>query len=228
MKRIFLDILLLVLFLAVMDFHALPKLLHEVLGVLFPLAVFLHLFLNRRWFSALFSGRWSTMRFISVSVNFLLVVSFFLVAVTGICLSNHLFKDMIPLGLQRNITLHQLHVSLPFAMLILMGFHLGFHWQGWKQQLLQFFRRKADSVAYRWSSRILAVIFLVFGIYGSMQNRVGDRLLMKHIFATPATDLPGMIYALLLLAVVCMYACLGNEVQAFWQRCRNRKQRDMT
>ncbi len=228
MKRIFLDILLLILFLAVMDFHALPKLLHEVLGVLFPLAVFLHLFLNRRWISALPSGKWTVRRCMSVSVNFLLIVCFLLVTVTGICLSNHLFKDMIPLVLQRNITLHQLHVSLPFAMLILMGLHLGFHWQGWKQRLLQFFHWEADSAAYRWSSRILAMVFLGLGIYGSMQNRLGNRLLMKHIFATPATDLPGMIYALLLLAVVLMYACLGNGVQALGKRCKNRKQKDMT
>ena len=92
MKRIFLDILLLILFLAVMDFHALPKLLHEVLGVLFPLAVFLHLFLNRRWISALPSGKWTVRRCMSVSVNFLLIVCFLLVTVTGICLSNHLFN----------------------------------------------------------------------------------------------------------------------------------------
>ena len=226
MKRIFLDVLLLVLFLAVMSFHALPKLLHEVLGLLLPLTVFLHLFLNRRWFSALFSGKWTVMRVMSVSVNLLLVICLFLVAVTGICLSNHLFKDMIPLALQRNITLHQLHVSLPFAMLLLMGIHFGFHWQVWKQRLLQFFHWEADFFAYRWGSRIMTIAFIGLGIYGSLQNRIGDRLLMKHIFATPATDLPGVIYALLLFFVFSLYACLGNVSQTLWQRWRNRKQKN--
>lgn len=227
MKRIFLDGLLLVLFLAVMSFHALPKLLHEVLGLLFPLAAFIHLFLNRRWFSTLPSGKWTVMRFMRVSVNLLLAVCLISIMVTGICLSNHLFKDMIPIALQRSITLHQFHVSLPFAMLILMGIHLGFHWQGWKHRLLQFFHWEADSAAYHWGSRVLAILFVGIGIYGSMQNRVGDRLLMKHIFATPATDLPGMIYALLLLSVSFIYACLGNGIQAFWQRRKNCKQKDM-
>ena len=223
MKRIFLDILLLVLFLAVMSFHALPKLLHEVLGLLFPLTVFLHLFLNRRWFSALPSGKWNIVRFMSVSINLLLAVCLFLVTVTGICLSNHLFRDMIPLALQRNITLHQLHVSLPFAMLILIGIHLGFHWQGWKQRLLRFFHRQMDSVRYRRGSFVISVVLVGVGIYGSFQNRVGDRLLMKHIFATPATDLPGIAYALLLLSVVFLYVCLGNKIQGIWRHTDGRE-----
>ena len=227
MKRILLDILLLILFLSVMNFHALPKLLHEVLGLLFPLAVLVHLFLNRRWFSALPMGKWSAMRLMAVSINVLLIIVFFLAAATGICLSNHLFKDMIPLALQRNITIHQLHVSLPFAMLILMGIHFGLHWSGWRQRLLQFFHWKADSAAYCRASRVMEILFLGLGIYGSLQNRVGDRLLMKHMFATPATDLPGVMYALLLLFIFSLYACLGNKAHALWQRWRNGKQEDM-
>lgn len=223
MKRIIVDILVLVLFLAVMSFHALPKLLHEVLGLLFPAAVLLHLLLNRRWFFALRLGKWDAMRVISTAVNLLLLVCLLLIAVTGICLSNYLFQDIIPLDLQRNITLHQLHVSLPFVILILMGIHLGLHWQGWKQRLLHFFHWAADSVAYRWGSRVLTIIFAGLGIYASLQNRVGDRLLMKHIFATPATNLPGLAYAVLLFSIFFLYACLGNEIQTLRQRFKNRR-----
>lgn len=224
MKRIFLDLLMLALFLAVMSFHALPKLLHEVLGLLFPIGAVVHLFLNRRWFSALHSGKWDAMRCMGVSVNLLLMACLLLVAATGICLSNHLFKDMIPLALQRNVTIHQLHVSLPFAMLILMGIHLGLHWHGWKQRLLPLFHRQKNAAVCQWGSRLMVLALIVVGVYGSFQNRVGDRLLMKHIFATPATDLPGMAYALLLFSVFFLYACLGNGIQGMWQRYRHRRQ----
>lgn len=226
MKRISLDILLLIIFLSVMNFHALPKLLHEVLGLLFPLTVFLHLFLNRRWFSTLLSGKWSVIRLLSVSIDLLLIVCFFLIAATGVCLSNHLFKDMMPLALQRNITIHQLHVSLPFVMLALMGIHFGFHWPGWRERLLRFFHWEENSVAYRRGSRVMGILVIGLGIYGSLQNRIGDRLLMKHIFATPATDLSGGIYSLLLFSVFLLYACLGNGAHVLLQRWRNRKQND--
>ena len=177
--------------------------------------MFVHLFLNRRWFPTLSRGKWDVMRVLGASVNFLLMMCLVLVAATGVCLSNHLFKDMIPLDLQRSITLHRMHVSLPFAMLILMGIHLGLHWQGWRQRLLNFFH--GETYVYRIGSIVIGMAMVGTGIYASLQNRIGDRLLMKHIFATPATDLPGAIYALLLLAIFAMYACLGNWVREMVQ-----------
>ncbi len=224
MKRILLDILVLALFLAVMSFHALPKSLHEVLGLLFPLGALVHLTLNRRWFSALRSGKWDVMRCMSALVNLLLVASLIIIAATGICMSNYLFKGMIPLALNRNMMLHQLHVSLPFAMMILMGIHLGFHWQGWKQRLIRFFRWQEESFAYLLGSRIVIIVLIGVGIYGSFQNRVLDRLLMKHIFATPATGLPGAAYALLLLSIFFIYVFGGHGIQLICQRHGNRKQ----
>lgn len=50
---------------------------------------------------------------------------------------------------------------------------------------------------------------MLLGIYASVLNRVGDRLRMEHIFATEAAALPGMIFALLILAMIGMYAVLG-------------------
>ena len=213
MKRIFVDILILAVFLAVMSFHHLPKILHEVLGVLFPLVVIVHLCVNRRWFFSLRKGQWGVMRILGTGVDFLMLLCFAVVVVSGICMSNYLFRDMIPLSLQRNITLHQLHVSLPFLMLILMGIHLGLHWQSWRQRLKSFLPRAEKSHFQRVGSTVIGFAFIGAGIYGSLQNRVGDRLLLKHIFATPATDLPGSVYVLLLFAIFAMYACLGNWMQ---------------
>lgn len=213
MKRILWDALMLSVFLAVMSFHFVPKMLHEVLGILFPLAVLFHLYRNRRWFATLRQGRWNIIRCLNALVNGLLIVCFLFVTVTGVCLSNHLFKDVVPLFLQRNIALHQLHVSLPFAMLILMGLHLGFHWQSWSQRLEKILPWRKGSLLDRLGKIAMGLAFLGTGIYGSLQNRVGDRLLMKHIFATPATDLPGALYVLLLLGIFALYACIGSWLQ---------------
>lgn len=214
MKRIVLNIAILVIFLTVMNFHALPKLLHEVLGLIFFVSVFIHLFLNKRWFSTLRLGNYNTIRFVSSLVNLLLIICFIIVTITGICMSNHLFKDLIPIALQRNITLYQLHVSLPFLMLILTGLHLGFHWQDFKARLVQFFRWRVSSAIYRCITAVLVCI----GIYGSFLNQVGDRLLIKHIFATPATNLHGILYALLLLSIIVLYVFLGNKIRGILER----------
>jgi len=51
--------LLPLLFLSVMSFHYIPKLLHEVIGLLWLMAVMVHIGQNRGWFKTLGKGRWN-------------------------------------------------------------------------------------------------------------------------------------------------------------------------
>ncbi|MBR4695002.1 MAG: DUF4405 domain-containing protein, partial [Selenomonadaceae bacterium] len=164
MKRIIWDVLMLAMFLAVMSFPFLPKVLHEVLGVTLPLAAAMHLIWNRRWLAALPSGKWNMRRVLPTVINVLLILSMAAVAVTGICLSNHLFKGIIPLELARNITVHQLHVSLPFLMLILVGLHLGLHWKSWWQRMKDAFGWQGNSLLYRLLARGSALAIVGVGI----------------------------------------------------------------
>ncbi|MBR4383836.1 MAG: hypothetical protein IKP64_09795, partial [Selenomonadaceae bacterium] len=53
-----------------------------------------------------------------------------------------------------------------------------------------------------------AVILSAVGAYGIYLNRVGDRILMKHIFATPATELPAIIFALLIVGGVALFSLI--------------------
>ena len=55
-------------------------------------------------------------------------------------------------------------------------------------------------------------VVLVMGVWGSFMNRVGDRLLMKHIFATEATNQPGEVYALLLAGMLGLYVLAGIAI----------------
>ena len=50
--------LLPLLFLLVMSFHYIPKLLHEVIGLLWLVAVMVHVWQNRGWFKTLVKGHW--------------------------------------------------------------------------------------------------------------------------------------------------------------------------
>jgi len=212
-KRIFLDALMLVLFLATMCFHHLPKLLHEVMGLVFPATVILHLLWNFKWFSSLRRGRYDVLRLFSVVVDWLLIASLVMVVITGILISNYLFKGFIPLELARNITAHQLHVSLSFWLLILIGLHLGLHWEALWSRFKSALKFSGSSALVHRCSLLLTALVFVAGIYGSYQNELGARLMMKHIFATPALSLHGVLYALLLLAVVALYAVLAHALK---------------
>ncbi|MBR3722424.1 MAG: DUF4405 domain-containing protein [Selenomonadaceae bacterium] len=211
--RNLLNILMFAIFLLTISFHHLPKMLHEVLGILLLIAVLVHLYLNRKWFLSIKKGRRTTSRNISDFVDFTLLVLMIIVIVTGVFMSNYLFKGMFGIELARNITVHQLHVSLSYLMLILLGIHLGLHWEGLWLRFLNWRRLDKNSKSVRILSRVAPIILLIVGICGSFLNRIGDRLLMKHIFATEATNLPLAVFLPLMMGVVGMYAVFGYKLR---------------
>ena len=200
---------LLLLFLPIVCFHYVPKVLHEVLGILWLLLVLIHVGQNRQWFASLKRGRWTMLRIIGTVVDMLLLVVLLVMVGAGSGISNHLFKDIMPMDIQRSILIHQLHVSLPYALLILMGLHWGLHFKGWRE------RWHLPWPASKRVKAVLALLVTAGGIYGSFLDRVGDRLLMKHIFATPATGEPAVVYVGLLLAIMGLYIIIGALLAKF-------------
>ncbi|MCE5285773.1 MAG: DUF4405 domain-containing protein [Pelosinus sp.] len=209
MKRVFLDIVVLVLFLLVMSFQFLPKILHEVLGVLMLAAVVFHLIWNRLWFSSLLRGKWNFRRGLSMAINCLLIVNVVIILATGMMISNHLFKGILGIYLQRNITVHQLHVSLPYLVLILIGLHLGLHWPALWQRFTAWRHWNLQSLKYRVGCYFMLVFFIAGGVYGSFMHQIGDRLQLKHLFITKATEAPFGIFLLMLLNIIGMYAVVS-------------------
>ena len=201
--------LLPLLFLPIMCFHYVPKVLHEVLGILWLLLVLIHIGQNRQWVASLKRGRWSIFRLIGTVIDILLLVVLLVMVGAGSGISNHLFKEIMPLDIQRSILIHQLHVSLPYALLILMGLHWGLHFKGWRE------RWHLPWPASKRVKAVLALLVTAGGIYGSFLDRVGDRLLMKHIFATPATGEPAVVYVGLLLAIMGLYIIIGALLTKF-------------
>jgi len=212
MKRLGVTTCLPLLFLAVMCFQYLPKLLHEILGVAWLLLILLHLYQNRSWLRNLHQGSWGFSRLLGTVINALLIAGVLAVVMSGLGISNYLLKEVMPLAIQRSIALHQYHVSLPYALLILCGLHWGLHWQGWQKQWQKMLNLSLPPLVGRLLAGGMAVLVLVMGVWGSFMNRVGDRLLMKHIFATEATNQPWEIYVILLVGMLGLYVLAGIAI----------------
>lgn len=213
MKRIFLDAFLLIQLLLTMGFQFLPKILHEVLGILMFAAIGLHLLWNRRWFLSLLKGKWSGRRGLPTVINWLLIGNMVTIIVTGMMISNHLCKGLFGIALQRNILVHQLHVSLPYLLLILLGLHLGLHWSSLWQRFTNWCRWNQQSLSYRVGCYGTVALIIAGGIYGSELHQVGDHLRLKHLFVTAATQASFGEFMLLLLAIIGMYAVVGVMLQ---------------
>lgn len=213
MKRVFLDNVLLVIFLLTMSFQFLPKILHELLGVFMLVVAVLHLIWNRLWFSSLLRGKWNFKRGLSVMINGLLIVNVMIIMATGMMISNHLFKGVFGIYLQRNMMVHQLHVSLPYVLLILLGLHLGLHWASLWHRFTNWRCWNLQSMKYRVGCRLIMLCVIAGGIYASFMHQVGDRLRLKHLFITAATQAPFGIFLLTLLNIIGIYAVVGFMIQ---------------
>lgn len=206
MKRFRLDLLLAVLFVPVMCFRVLPPMLHEVLGLVLLAALGFHLAWNRAWFAALGRGRWTKLRAVQTLLAVLLLASTLTALVTGIIISNHVLRTLwVGSALHSSIFIHQLHTSSAYFMAVFLGMHIGMHWAGlWA-------RMKAWPVLRTVAAhpQLQFCILVLMGWAGCAFARLdhfGDRMMMRHVFKTPAGDLPGGVSYLLLLCLLGLYA----------------------
>ncbi len=123
-KRI-VDVVLTVLLLFIMAFQVTGDVLHEWLGIGMTVTLVLHHILNRRWYSAIFKGRYSPYRVAMTAVNTLLLLSIALTALSGISMSGHAVPFMY--GLINVMTARELHLAMSHWSFILMGIHIGLH-----------------------------------------------------------------------------------------------------
>ena len=211
MRNLLIDAILFVLFVAELSFHYLPKSLHEILGVAFVVIIIVHIGINFRRFMALFKIM-SLRKFFSIEVNVVLLIGVAIILFTGVCMSNYLFPDAVSSAFRRNMTIHNLHTSTPYILMVLIGMHIGLHGGELRQKLLHFFgaenfyqQRKYFFTAIYWT-------LAAFGLAGLFLNRFLSRILMKHIFSTPATDLIAPLFVLLIVGGVAFFALITRLI----------------
>ena len=87
MHRKIIDVCMTVLLLFLMAYQVTGEVLHEWIGMGMTLLVIIHQIFNRRWYAAIFKGRYNPYRTLTTAVNVLLVISFLLTALCGMSMS---------------------------------------------------------------------------------------------------------------------------------------------
>ena len=119
------DILLGIGLLLLMSYQVTGEAGHEWTGIVMTVLMILHQILNRKWYAALFRGKYTPLRTVQTMVNAALVISFVLTALCGINMSVHavpFLSEFMRASLGR-----RLHLTLSHWCFVLMGLHLGLH-----------------------------------------------------------------------------------------------------
>ena len=211
MRHLIIDAALLVMFIAELSFYYLPKYLHEVLGVAMVIIILVHFAINGRRFIGQFK-KLTPQKFFSIEVDVALGLCALVILLTGLCMSNYLFPDLASSLVRRNMTIHNLHKSAPYIMSVLIGMHIGLHWREIFQKVSRLLR--AEKFFRRWKNFFKAMILILaaFGVLGLRLNNFLDRILMKHVFATQATNLPAPLFIFLLIGSVILFAVITSIV----------------
>ena len=107
------------------------QLLHEIFGITLFILFIIHNILNINFYKNMLKGRYNFGRVVTTIINILFFICMLLTIILGIPISSKVFKW---LNLNGNITVRKLHTILGYWNLILLGIHLGFHFNiifGW-------------------------------------------------------------------------------------------------
>lgn len=159
--------------LLLMAFQVTEQLAHEWLGItMFALTV-VHQILNRKFYSAIFKGRYNGLRVFQLIVNILLLLSFVCTALSGMMMSR--FATPFMNGILPSSVVRQGHLALSHWSFVLMGLHLGLHFG--------IITSKLKKGAVRFALGAVMSIISVYGFYLFFKSDMLNYMLFKNPFA---------------------------------------------
>ena len=159
--------------LLLMAFQVTEQLAHEWLGItMFALTV-VHQILNRKFYSAIFKGRYNGLRVFQLIVNILLLLSFVCTALSGMMMSR--FATPFMDGILPSSVVRQGHLALSHRSFVLMGLHLGLHFG--------IITSKLKKGAVRLALGAVMSVISVYGFYLFFKSDMLNYMLFKNPFA---------------------------------------------
>ena len=98
---------------------------HEILGVALFVLWAIHIFLNRRWYGAIFKGKYNPYRVMQTVINCCILICTIFLMISGIILSNQLFTF---LGIEKGLGFARIaHLLASHWYYLFMSLHIGLH-----------------------------------------------------------------------------------------------------
>ena len=116
------DVGMMILLLLLMAFPFTGQDIHIFLGIIMIVFFIIHHYLNRRWYLSLFKGKKTKIQILFITINSLLLISIFGVALSGLTLAGYVPIMSYFLAIK-------MHLVCSYWSYLLMGLHVGLHLQ---------------------------------------------------------------------------------------------------
>ena len=215
MIRRVVDVCMTILLLFLMAYQVTGEVLHEWIGMGMTVLVIIHQILNRRWYSAVFKGKYNPYRLMTTAVNILLLLSFVLTALSGMSMSAHavpFLYGMTPASFAR-----RMHLAMSHWSFVLMGLHLGLHVPVMTAKM------KIEGKA-RTAIRVLFCCLAGIGLFLFLRNGWFDYMFFRAAFAFLDYEKTGVLVFLENLLMLVFWSFVGDQAAVF---CRKTARNDV-
>ncbi|WP_303147650.1 DUF4405 domain-containing protein [uncultured Cloacibacillus sp.] len=181
---------------------------HEWIGSGLALLFVMHNALNRKWYAALLTGRYTPLRAFQTAVNLLCLASMAAAAVSGAAMSRYLYDiPFLSGGASLARTVHMLAAYWGYCFVSL---HLGLHWS---MMLGMMKNAAAPQRAPRWITPLLrtaGAAAALLGAHALMRHNLLDYMFLRNQFVFFDTERPLCLFFLDYAAIMALWAWLAH------------------
>lgn len=211
--KVFVDIVMTILLLALMSFMLTGQRLHEWLGMMLALLFIVHHVLNLGWAKNLFKGKYTSSRIFCTVLLGLLFVDIIVLVVSGIMMSGYVFPMFSIHG--GIASARRLHMITAYWGLILLSAHLGYNWVMITGMAGKVFHVKLGGKKRKILFRLISVLVSAYGIYALYVHRVYEYLVLKNIFMFWDYERPAWQVIFDYTAMMYLFAAIAYYIKIF-------------
>ena len=170
---------------------------HEILGVGLFVLWGVHIALNRRWYGAIFKGKYNPYRIMQTVINCSILICTIFLMISGIILSNHIFSF---LNIQGGLGFARIaHLLARHWYYLFMSLHIGLH----VGRLLQ-------NITVKIIPRIILALVCAYGIYAFIARGVWKYLILQQQFFFFDLERGYILFAIDYISIIIMFATLSH------------------
>ena len=173
------------------------EIIHEILGVVLCVLWTVHIALNRRWYGAIFKGKYNPYRIMQTVINCCILLCTIFLMISGIILSNQLFTF---LNIQSGLGFARIaHLLSSHWYYLFMSLHIGLH-----------MGRLFQNVAAKIFPRIILVLVCAYGLYAFIARGVWKYLVLKQQFFFFDLERGYVLFALDYISIIILFATISH------------------
>ena len=192
---------------------------HEILGVGLFVLWALHIILNRRWYGAIFRGKYNPYRVMQTIINCCILICTIFLMISGIILSNHIFTF---LNIQGGLGFARIaHLLASHWYYLFMSLHIGLH-VGMIANKMCHSRaptRESSDTEIIGSSpimtlvgKILLALACIYGLYAFIARGVWKYLILQQQFFFFDLERGYILFALDYISIIILFATISHFI----------------